>query len=178
VRLWVTGEMMPGKRVTMRLWRLWWDVRRIFRGAKTFGRYLLVKQDLEVGLGLLSAASGIARQGQPNHYMVRVANATRHSLELTLTLRVQAAKTVDASEQHHAYYTKRMAVHPCLSTAIAIESDWMGQVDFQIAGVSSPPDDFWRAETAMPRFCSLTALLSDATGAELDALTIYQELMD
>jgi hypothetical protein len=160
----------------MGLWQLCWDVRRVFRGAKAFVRYLLVKQDLEVGLGLFSAASAVARQGQPNRYVVRVANATRHSLELTLTIRVKAAKTVDPSEQHHASCTKGMTVPPRLSTTITIECDWMGQVDFRIDGVSSPPDDFWRGEIEMPQFCSLTALLCDKTKAQLDALTIYQEL--
>jgi hypothetical protein len=162
----------------MGLWLLWRDMRRILRAAKAFVRYLCAKQDPEVGLGLFSAASGIARQGQPNQYMLRVANATRQSLELTVTICVKAAKTVDPSEQHYASYTKRVVVYPRISTIIAIECDWMGQFDFQVDGVSSPPDDCWRREIAVPQFCSLTALLYDATGAQLDALTIYQELAD
>jgi hypothetical protein len=170
--------MIPGKRVVMGLWLLWGDSRRILRGAKAFVRYLLAKQDPEVGLGLFSAASGVARQGQPNHYMVRVANATQHSLELTLTICVKAVKTVDPSEQLYASYMKRMAVYPRTSSTVAIDYDWMGRFDFQVDGVSSPPDDCWRPEIAAPHFCSLTALLCDATEAQLDALTIYQKFMD
>ena len=170
--------MIPGKRVAMGLWLLWGDVRRILRGAKAFVRYLLAKQDPEVGLGLFSAASGIARQGQPNHYVLRVANATHHSLELTLTICVKAAKTVDPSEQRYASYTKRMAVYPRTSTTVAIDCDWMGRFDFHVDGVSSPPDSYWRPEIAAPPFCALTALLCDATEAQLDALTIYQKFMD
>ena len=170
--------MIPGKRVAVRLWLLWCDIRRIFRGAKAFVRYLSAKQEPEVGLGLFSAASGTARQGQPNHYMLRVANATRHSLELVLTMRLTAAKTIDPSEQQYASYTKRMVARPRTSTTVAIECDWLGQFDFRGDGVSSPPDDCWRREIAVPQFCALTALLYDAMGAELDALTIYQELTD
>jgi hypothetical protein len=166
------------KRVAMGLRLLWWDTRRIFRGARAFARYFLANRDPEVGLGFFSAASGIARQGQPNYYTLRVANATRHSLELTLTIRVKAARPIDPSEQHYASYMKRIMVYPRTSTTVAIECDWMGRFDFQVDGVSSPPDDCWRPEIAVPHFCSLTALLYDATEAQLDALTIYQEFMD
>jgi hypothetical protein len=170
--------MMLGHRVAKGIWLLWRDVRRTFRAGKTFVRYLLANQDLEVGLGLFSAASGIARQGQPNHYMLRVANATRHSLELSLTIRVKAAQAGDASEQDYASYTKRIVVSPRKSTPIAVECDWTGRFDFQVDGVSSPPDDCRRGEIAVPQLCSLTALLYDAAETQLDALTIYQELTD
>jgi hypothetical protein len=137
-----------------------------------------VNQDPEVGLGFFSAASSIARQGQPNHYVLRVANAARHSLELTIAIRVKAAQSVDPSEQHYASYAKKIVVYPRTSTTIAIECDWMGQCDFQVDGVSSPPDDCWRREIAVPRLCSLAALLYDAMEAQLDTLTIYQKFTE
>jgi hypothetical protein len=91
---------------------------------------------------------------------------------------VKAAKIVDPSEKQHAYCTKKITVHPRMSTTIAVECDWMGWVEFQMDGASYPPDDFWRGEVKMPHLCALTALLSDTTGAQLDALTIHQEWMD
>ena len=69
-------------------------------------------------------------------------------------------------------------VEPRTSTTIAIECDWMGQCDFQVDGVSSPPDDCWRREIAVPRLCSLAALLYDAMEAQLDTLTIYQKFTE
>jgi hypothetical protein len=157
---------------------LWRDARRILRAVGTFLRYLLSKQDRDIGIGLFSAASGRARRGQPNDYVVRVANASRSPLRVILCISIMAAKTVGPSEGHHASFTKELTLQPRTSTVIAIQYDWMGQAEFQIDGVSSPHDDFWRGTIEMPQLYSLTASLRDITSTPLDTLTVYQELVD
>ena len=154
------------------------DVWRILRGGGAFFLHLFAKEDLEVGLGLLSAASNLVRRGQPNQYVVRVANASRTPATLVLRMSIQADKVSNSSRGSDTYFTKKLTVQPCTSNTIAIQYDWMITADFQINGVSAPPDDFWRGDIDTPQLYAITALLQDAKGIRLDGLAVYQELTD
>jgi hypothetical protein len=154
------------------------DLRRIARGTEAFFRSLLSKEELTVGLGLLSAASNIATKGQVNQYIVRIANAGRNCAEFLLTFHIKAANISVPSQGHHASFTKKLTVQPHLASTITMQYDWMAHADFQVDGALSLPDDFSRGEIDTPHLYSVTVLLCDSKGTRLDALTIYQELTD
>jgi hypothetical protein len=154
------------------------DLRRIFRGVQAFFRYLFSKEYLEVGLGLLSAASNLAKPGQPNQYVVRIANASRNPSTLVLTISIKAAKASNLCRGHYAYFTKKLTVQPRTSSTVAIQYDWTVHADIQIDGLPAPPDDFWRGDIDTPQLYSVTALLRDAKGTRLDGLAVYQELTE
>jgi hypothetical protein len=156
------------------------DLRRLLHGVGAFFRYLSSKEELEVGLGLLSAASGIARRGQPNQYVVRIANAGRGPFTCVLTISIKSVKAAQRSgprEGHYAHLTKTLTVQPCVSSNIVIQYDWTVQAEFQVDGVSAPPDNFWRGDIDTPQLYSVAALLRDVKGTRLDKLAVYQELM-
>jgi hypothetical protein len=156
------------------------DVRRLLHGVWAFFRYLSSKEELEVGLGLLSATSGIARRGQPNRYMVRIANAGRGPFTCVLIISLKSVKATRRSgprEGHYAYFTKTLTVQPRASSNIVIQYDWTVQAEFQVDGVSAPPDNFWRGDIDTPQLYLVAALLRDVQGTRLDKLAVYQELM-
>ena len=154
------------------------DMWRILRGGGAFFRYLFAKEDLEVGLGRFSAASHLARRGQPNQYVVRVANASHTPATFVLRMSIQADRVSNSSREDDAYFAKKLTVQPCTSSTITIQYDWMFTADFQIDGVSTPPDDFWRGGIDTAQLYAITALLQDAQGTRLDGLTVFQELTD
>ena len=156
------------------------DLRRLFHGVEAFFRYLSSKEELEVGLGLLSATSGIARRGRPNQYVVRIANAGRSPFTFELTISIECVKAAQPSgpgEGHYAHFTKKLTVQPRTSSSIAIQYDWTVQAEFQIDGVSAPPDNFRRGDIDTPQLYVVAALLRDMKGTRLDKLAVYQELM-
>jgi hypothetical protein len=154
------------------------DLRRIGRGTEAFFRYVFSKEDLTVGLGLFSAASNIATKGKANQYVVRIANAGRNCAELLLSFHIQAANLSVPSQGHYASFTKKLSVHPSRSSTLTIQYDWMAHADFQVDGALSLPDEFSRGKIDTPHLYSVTVLLCDSKGTQLDALTIYQELTD
>ena len=165
-------------RVKAELRTLGHDLRRIGRGTEAFFRYLFSKEDLTVGLGLFSAASNIATKGRANQYVVRIANAGRNCAEFLLTFQIKAVNVSVPSQGHYASFTKKLTVRPHLSSELTIQYDWMTHAEFQVDGALSLPDDFSRREVAMPHLYSVTVLLCDSNGTQLDDLTIYQELTD
>jgi hypothetical protein len=154
------------------------DLRSIGRGTEAFCRYLCSKEDLTVGLGLFSAASNIATKGQANQYSVRIANAGRNRAEFLLVFHIKAANAPLPFQEHYASFTKKLTVQARLSSTLTIRYDWMTHAEFQVDGALSLPDDFSRREVAMPHLYSVTVLLCDSNGTQLDDLTIYQELTD
>jgi hypothetical protein len=154
------------------------DSRRIARGTEAFFRYLFSKEELTIGLGLLSATSNVATKGQANQYVVRIANAGRNCAEFLLTFQIKAVNVSVPSQGHYASFTKKLTVQPRLSSTLTIQYDWVAHADFQVDGVLSLPDDFSRGEIDTPHLYAVTVLLCDSKGTRLDALTIYQELTD
>jgi hypothetical protein len=170
--------MVIMNRVMAGLRTLGHDLRRIGQGAEAFFQYLFSKEDLTVGLGLFSAASNVATKGQANQYVVRIANAGRNSADFLLTFQIRAVNVSVPSQGHYASFTKKLTVQPHLSSELTIQYDWMTHAEFHVDGALSLPDDFSREEIDTPHFYAVTVLLCDSKGAQLDALTIYQELTD
>jgi hypothetical protein len=168
--------MGPLKKVVMRLPLIGWDLRRILREADAFVRYLRAKEDIDVGLGLFTAASNIAVIGQPNRYEVRVASASRDSRDVMLVVDIYAVDLRGHPGGHYGLFTKHLSVKCGMSSTIAIEYDWLATACLLIDDVPSPPDAIWRGEGNRPQLCSVTATLFDIPQTQLDSLTIYQEL--
>jgi hypothetical protein len=154
------------------------ELLRIVRGIDAFLRSMRSKEDCQVGFGLLSAASNVAREGQSSRYVVRIANAGREPLDVTLTIDIWAGKLPEPFTGHYASFTKCLTVQPCRAETITIEYDWMAQATFHADGHALPPDGFWRGTVAPPQLCAVAARLSDPAGRCLDELTVYQELSE
>jgi hypothetical protein len=166
------------RRIKATLWQVGVDSGRVFRGTVAFFQYFCAGEDGDVGLGLLSAESNLARRGQANEYVVRIANAARQSREVTLTIDIAAAHASAPDLERYAYFTKSLTVPPHLSRAIAIRYDWMNHVCFHVDGASSLPDSFCRGESNVPHLYAVTAFLSNGQGRLGDDLTVYQELVE
>jgi hypothetical protein len=169
--------MMRMNRVMAGLWMVGHDVRRIARGANAFFRGLVSKEDLSGGLGLLSTVSTITTKGQTHQYVVRIANASGNCVEFLLTFHIQAAHLSVPSQGYYAPFTKKLSIQPRRSSTLTIQYDWMDQADFRVGGSSSPPDDFSKGDIDTPQLYAVKVLLCDPNGAQLDELTIYQELI-
>jgi hypothetical protein len=154
------------------------DVGRMWRGSKVFFRYLLAKEDCEVGLGLLSAASNLAKPGPLNQYVVRIANSGRNPADVVLTIEITAADIPSPHSGPYTWFTKQLTVQPRTSSDIVVLFDWINQVKFQIDGVLVPPDDFRREAMVTPRLYSISALLREVQGTWIDRLNVYQELTE
>jgi hypothetical protein len=165
-------------RVKTALRRVGGDAGGIIRGAVAFFRYFCADEDIDVGLGLLSAGSSLARRGKPNEYVVRIANAARQSRDVTLTIDIAAAHVSPPATGHYAYFTKFLTLQSRASRAITIEYDWINQASFHVGGASSPPDEFYSGGNDVPHLYALTAFLSHGQGRRLAGLTIYQELAE
>ena len=168
---------MSMNRVMAGLWMVGHDLRRLARGANAFLRALVAKEDLIGGLGLFSTVSTITTKGQAHQYVVRIANARRMCVEFLLTFHIQAAHLSVPCQGYYASFTKKLSIQPRRSSTLTIQYDWMDQADFRVDGCSFPPDDFSRGEIDTPQLYAVKVLLGDPTGAQLDELTIYQELV-
>jgi hypothetical protein len=152
------------------------DLRRIAHGIKAFVRYLVAEEDCEVGLGLLSATSRIARRGQASQYVVRIANVNDVPREVLLALDIKMAERPAHHERHYASFTKHLTLGPRTARTVTIAYDWLSDASFSHEGYMSPPDDFWEGTGDTGQLYALTALLSDLQRRQLDRLTVYQEL--
>ena len=152
------------------------DLLKVMRGLNTFARYLTSKDDREVGLGLLSAASSAVRKGQWNRYVVRIANASRQPMACRLVFEISALTAGEPPAARYTHLTKSLTVAPRAGSAVAIDYDWMDRICCRIDGVCASPDDFWRGSLDRSQFYAVTALLYDLHGRQLDGLTVYQEL--
>jgi hypothetical protein len=153
------------------------DMRRIVGGISAFWQYLRAQNDVEVAFGLLSAASKVARRGESSRYVVRIANASRDPVDLTLTMDIHASKNPIPSDGHYAAFTKRLPMPPCSAMTITIEYDWMAHAAFYTDGRALPPDDFGRGTAQTSQIYTVTALLGDRAGRWMDELSVYQELI-
>jgi hypothetical protein len=148
------------------------------RGTNAFLRGLFSKEDLAGGIGLLSAASTIATKGQAHQYVVRIANAEQNCVEFLLVVQIKAAHLVIPGSGQYASFAKKLRVQPCRSSTLTIQYDWMDHAEFRMGGASFPPDAFSRGESDTPQLYTVTVLLCDSEGTELDELMIYQELRE
>ncbi len=154
------------------------DLLRMAREIEVFFRSMCAKEDCRVGLGLLSAASNVARKGQSSRYMVRIANAGRDRLDVRLTIAICAGKLPGACAGHDVSFTKRLTVQPCSALALAIEYDWIAPAMFHPDGDALPADDFWSGTVDTPQLYAVTAVLCDLEGRRLDGLTVYQDCIE
>jgi hypothetical protein len=152
------------------------DLFRIVRGIYAVFRYMWSKEDCQVGFGLLSAASHVARKGQSSRYVARIANAGREPLDVTLTVDIRAGTSPEPFTGHYASFTKRLTVQSRSVRTVAIEYDWMTHAVFHVDGDVLTPDSFWRGRGGMPQLYLVAASLSDPEGKRLEQLTVYQEL--
>jgi hypothetical protein len=154
------------------------DLGKTFRGLVTFFQYLSVSDDLDVGLGWLSARSLLARRGQASEYVVRMANTAWQPQKVTLTIEIAAAHVSKPAAGPYAFFGKSLILPPRISWEMTIGYDWMTHAGFQIDGILSPPDAFSRGVNDAPSLYALTVFLSNRLGKRLDGLTVYQELVE
>jgi hypothetical protein len=131
------------------------DARRVVGGSALLVRHLLTRDRVDVGLAQLSARAPTVARGSRNRYDVTVANARPQAITVTLHLEIRAA---DASpvEGRDAGPSRRLDVPPRASTDVEMEYDWLA-VD-------------------RPGPYAVSAVLLDAQGRRLDAVTVYQRL--
>ncbi len=166
------------RRVNTALRHVGGDLSRVIRGTVAFFRYLCGREEDDVGLGLFSAGSSLARRGKPSEYVVRVANAARQPREVTLAIAIAAAYVEGPAAGDCARFTRPLLLQPRASQALTIRFTWVDGAWLHIDGASSPPDDSCRGKLAMPQLYALSAFLADGQGRRLDGLTIYQELVE
>jgi len=152
------------------------DLQRSVTGTYALLRYLLSYEQLEVALGLFSAASNTAVAGQLNRYTVRVINVSDFPQRCSLSIDIYATNLPRHPEGHYAYFTKHLTVDPGSLSVIGIEYDWRTRARFIRGGTSFAPDDLWRGGIGGYQFYSVTARVCDAQRKQLDHLTVYQEL--
>jgi hypothetical protein len=154
------------------------DLRKTLRGLVAFFQYLSVGDDLDVGLGWLSARSLLARRGQASEYVVRMANTTRQPQEVTLIIEIVAADVSRSVAGLYTLFAKSLILPPRISWEMTIGYDWIDHAWFQVDGMLSPPEDFSRGESDAPHLYALTVFMSNRLGKRLDGLTVYQELVE
>jgi len=148
------------------------DLGRLLSDTAAFVRYLLTTDPVAIGLGSLSAASGVAARGHCNRYVATIASARSASEDVTLAVDIRG---VDIPGRY-AHFAKRLEVAPRVSTRVQFEYDWNGKAGFLVDGAPSAPDAFSRGSLGGSARYAVTAALLDARGCRLDLRTIYQEL--
>jgi hypothetical protein len=161
----------------MALWPVSKDLRRVFRGACAFFKFLASKDPITMGLGLLSAESYIARRGLSNRYVVRIASAYDKTQHAKLVIDIYSMTVPKHPEGHYAYFTQSLSLPPRTASVVEIQYDWLHAAYFHIDGVSSPAAELWRGSVDAPQLYSIFALLFDPQGSLLDRLAIFQELV-
>lgn len=158
-------------------WRLMWrDLRRIVRGAAAFFRHLVSQDRIDIALGLFAAEARVARRGISNRYAVRIATVGEETRYVTLLIDISSMSALRHQDGHYGYCKKSLKVPPRTSTVVQIHYDWLHSAYFLIDGLSSPSDSLWRGEVGSPQLYSVSAVLCDPQGGQLDKLTIFQEL--
>jgi hypothetical protein len=163
-------------RGAMGLWLLWHDILRMVRGTAAFCQYLRTPEDIQLGLGLFSANTSTVELGRPSQYRMRIANVSRDTQTVKVSIEIYAMNTLQGSEEHCGYMTKTLTLQPRTSATLQVQYDWLAQACFVLNGTPSLPDEFWNKSVPPPQLRSMHALLLDPEGNCLDRLTIYQEV--
>jgi hypothetical protein len=166
------------QRIKIALWQGGRDLGKTIRGLIALLQFLFAGDDLDVGLGLLSAGSLLARRGQANEYVVRITNTAYQPREVTLTMEIVVAHVSEPTAGPYTFFAKSLILPPRISSEMTIGYDWMNHAWFHVDGALSPPDDFSRGESDAPHLYALTVFLSNRLGKRLDGLTVYQELVE
>ena len=150
------------------------DFRRITEDSVALFRYLLTRDAVDLGLGQLSAASGVAVRGQANRYAVNIASTRSKPVNVTLNVDIGAINGLPDGQSAH--FSKRLTALPGASTRVEIEYDWNTKAVFFVRDTPFPPDEIAAATLDVSARYAVTVTLVDSRGHRLDRLTVYQEL--
>jgi hypothetical protein len=152
------------------------DFRRITEDSVALFRYLLTRDAVDLGLGQLSAASGVAVRGQANRYAVNIASTRSEPVNVTLAIDIGAINAPALPDGQSAHVSKRLTALPGASTRVEIEYDWNTKAVFFVRDTPFPPDEIAAATLDVSARYAVTVTLVDSRGHRLDRLTVYQEL--
>lgn len=155
---------------------LWRDLRQIVRGSASFLKHLVSSEHLDIGLGLFSAESGVAKRGVSNKYFARIACVGEEIQNVNLVIDIYALNVPTSINSHYGYIAKTLKVLPRAATAVEIQYDWLQSANFFYEGASHPPDGLWKGTYELPQLYSVMAVLLDPQGNQIDRLAVFQEL--
>ena len=155
---------------------IWRDICRGVRGAVAFRRYLRAQDAIDIALGRFEASSSTVTVGRPCRYVMRIANVSAKSWDVTVILQVSAMRAAQVPPRPSESFAKHCTVLPWRATEIECYYDWRTAAVFVVDSVVSPPDECWAGEVSTLQRYLVSAILCDRSGEHLDTLDIYQEL--
>ena len=121
-------------------------------------------------LAYFSAQSKTARYRSPNRYNIKITNASAKEEAVKFRVEIGLDKAV------WVYFAKNLVVPPLCSTKVVFTYDWQERISCCVNGEETGPDEFSGNSPHPAGYYSLSALLYDGKGGQIDRLVIFQRL--